>query len=687
MKKKNRSKTLLDQFFSKNLNNKELLQEEIFKRIKENSEVEYILDKGYLKYLNNYQLLQFLTPFIRLLNTYRIEFLRSGNQKFLIYHELLLKGYFAYWSKEELGGKTNLRFDGYYRGGITITWHYRNSNKYSKRYAYSETEEEQLDTDLKFYTDGTVNYGKAHRGLIERDYYAQGRFIYSSNKVYFFLKDQKKGSIIVICEGNVNENTIDISILYELPGINMSEGPYKFFTNTKPCAKLYQFSTKDHLDIPLPEMARKALECQSDKVYRCYKENGEFDVVIGAKYDHEVKMICEDVSEIIHDRYFRLPNNFSGYACQQKKSGAIYHGPTWFWWKRKIQKREKKDVYGDLYKRTKITIKYIPLKPEDLLIEHLMEIVKVQQNATIFKLTFDSDADSDVVVFAGTSDKELVKRIFHERFWTNPDKETRDYVEQNLNIWGNFRNFFNSDLIRKGAKSAKEKYQTEVLQALKETPDLAIANLFEDFNMSFLEKLEIGEKRALINTIFNASINIGNNLNKRNFIRLLSLLFSPPHLDLLETQRKKDLLWNFCRMFSLKYYALDESRFTEIIKMKLHKSKLPSLGGYQVFELLQKANIYNLTFRLISKENLILILTYLFELGHHYEIYAHLCFSLPWRYVDLNFVEQIFLEPGEIIKEFLTKKLYLRNLYSKSPKEVKNQVKGLRKAVYNLYTK
>ena len=58
-----------------------------------------------------------------------------------------------------------------------------------------------------------------------------------------------------------------------------------------PCGKVFKFRPKDPRDIPLPEMVRISLECQSDKVYKCYKDN-ENHVIVGSKDQDEAIQLC-----------------------------------------------------------------------------------------------------------------------------------------------------------------------------------------------------------------------------------------------------------------------------------------------------------------------------------------------------------------------------------------------------------
>ncbi|MFX1234192.1 MAG: hypothetical protein ACFFBY_06475 [Promethearchaeota archaeon] len=57
---------------------------------------------------------QLLTPFIRLLNTYSEEFFNTGKDKYYVFRDLLLRGYFVFWTIEKTLDAQNLRFDGYY---------------------------------------------------------------------------------------------------------------------------------------------------------------------------------------------------------------------------------------------------------------------------------------------------------------------------------------------------------------------------------------------------------------------------------------------------------------------------------------------------------------------------------------------------------------------------------------------
>lgn len=211
-------------------------------------------------------------------------------------------------------------------------------------------------------------------------------------------------------------------------------------------AKLYKFSSKfkkDPMSIPLPEMARKVLECQNDKVYFCFKENGEFDVAIGAKNDEEVKIICGEPCEMVdvpYSKYWRdgvypqfTTSKFSGYKSYLEKSGAIYYGPNWFWWKNDHMIRYKPKFS---YELPSVEDRYfVRLKPTDISLEYIMQIVLVQQDATIFKMSFSIYPEPVTIVIVGTNDKDLAKRIFHSRFWINPSQKDLDYVEKNLNVW------------------------------------------------------------------------------------------------------------------------------------------------------------------------------------------------------------------------------------------------------------
>jgi hypothetical protein len=83
---------------------------------------------------------------------------------------------------------------------------------------------------LKFYDDGTIKFGDASHRFDQ----AQGRYLYSSNKIYFFLSDQKGESpyfSIITCEGIVIKDEIDISTLLDNTLINLSNGIYKFTLN------------------------------------------------------------------------------------------------------------------------------------------------------------------------------------------------------------------------------------------------------------------------------------------------------------------------------------------------------------------------------------------------------------------------------------------------------------------------
>jgi hypothetical protein len=203
-------KAELEQFFSKNSNDEKMIREEIFKRIDENSGVDYILNKGHLKHLTNQELLQLLTPFTRLLKTY------FGTPKYHSYRDELLRGYLGLWRGEKNVEKHGLRFDGYYHN-----FYY---------YTVRRNEEIKIHTDLKFYDDGAVKFGKGPQGFDK----AQGRYLYSSNKIYFFLSNQKGGSpafSIIICEGIVNKDEIDISTLSDNTLIYLSNGKYKFTLN------------------------------------------------------------------------------------------------------------------------------------------------------------------------------------------------------------------------------------------------------------------------------------------------------------------------------------------------------------------------------------------------------------------------------------------------------------------------
>lgn len=208
----------LDQFFSKHSDDKTLLKEEIFKRIEQNSEVDNILDKGYLKHLNNKELSQLLTPFIKLLEYYDNQLNREGNQRFYSFTDKLLKGYLAFWREEKNLDKHGLRFDGYYH------------NFYYSR--LKGKEEELVNTDIKFYNDGVIKFGDGTRNF-DNGIYAKGRYIYhSTNKIYFFLRDRKNFRTDfpnLFCEGIVQKDMIEFSHLYGyLETTSLHGGKYKF---------------------------------------------------------------------------------------------------------------------------------------------------------------------------------------------------------------------------------------------------------------------------------------------------------------------------------------------------------------------------------------------------------------------------------------------------------------------------
>lgn len=214
----------LDQFFSKISDNKQLLMEEIIRRIDENSGIDYILDKEYLNLLNNEELQQLLLPLIQLLKTYSKEFLENENPKFYSFRDKLLKNYFSLWSREKILETYGLRFDGYYHN-----FFYKTS--YRKRKSGKHTEVKfQINTDLKFYDDGTIKFGEAP-DRFEKEYTAQGRYIVSSDTISFFLNDQRRGSpyySIAVYEGVVNENSIDISKLFGSLRVSLPNGLYQF---------------------------------------------------------------------------------------------------------------------------------------------------------------------------------------------------------------------------------------------------------------------------------------------------------------------------------------------------------------------------------------------------------------------------------------------------------------------------
>jgi len=210
----------LNQFYSKNSNDKNMLKKDIFKRIEDNSEVDYLLAKTYLNHLTNKEFIQILKPLIKLLNYYKNELHNNrSDKKFYSFRDGLLKGYFALWRSEKNLEKHGLRFDGFYHN-----FYYYIARRNRKK------EKVEIHTDLKLYADGTIKLGK----LANRFDEAQGRYIYSSNKISFFLSDQKEGSpyfLITIYEGIIYEDEIDISTLYGSTLIHLPDGKYKFIVN------------------------------------------------------------------------------------------------------------------------------------------------------------------------------------------------------------------------------------------------------------------------------------------------------------------------------------------------------------------------------------------------------------------------------------------------------------------------
>jgi len=191
-------------------NNKNEFFNEIKKRIDENSGVAYILKNKTLQKLNNQELILLLPPLIRILKAYSKEHIKTGNQMFYSYRDQLLKGYFELWKNDKT---SDLYYDGYYSNFYYYT---------SKVHRFKENEMGKVDINLKLHNDGTISLGK--------ESYAQGRYIYSANKIVFYLKGSSKYFNVVVYEGVVDKDEINLSSLYgkTIGGHSLPKGIYKF---------------------------------------------------------------------------------------------------------------------------------------------------------------------------------------------------------------------------------------------------------------------------------------------------------------------------------------------------------------------------------------------------------------------------------------------------------------------------
>jgi len=248
-------------------------------------------------------------------------------------------------------------------------------------------------------------------------------------------------------------------------------------------------------------------------------------------------------------------------------------------------------------------------------------------------------------------------------------------------------------LIRKGDSSAAMVYYEETKHRLENTPNPAMKNLFNDFvvEKDFLSKLEHEQRRQLVWNVYLECLNC-TKLNKRSFEMLIRIIFSTDYINFLYPNQKKEIMWNFALKLSRRYGTLGEKGLLEFLNHYVFEfvSILVSNPVYQLFDFIYRYRIFELkekntlkghnrSTKMIDKQQVYTILTYLLELGHYYEIYGLQLTSDLKTWSDAEQYNRFsFFYPKDIINKFLTEELYLKHLYSKKPEKLQVELKDLK---------
>jgi len=197
-------------------------KKEIKKRFENNSNLELILDNGYLEHLNDNELIELLIPINKLL-------LERDN---ITFNKKLVDGYFKLWNKDNKPFKTNILHDGYYHSFYN---YYRPSGTTDdppgdvKIYLYLQFDPNGV-VRLYFYKHYIRSFGQK---VFKSNIIAKGKYYpKSTNQIVFYLYPTAKTGLmnLLIANGSVNKQTLTIKIISKsaLWKFEVKQGEYTF---------------------------------------------------------------------------------------------------------------------------------------------------------------------------------------------------------------------------------------------------------------------------------------------------------------------------------------------------------------------------------------------------------------------------------------------------------------------------